>query len=92
MGKTRYLLEKNTDTKGTSNAKMGTIKDRKGMDLTEEKYIKQKWQEYTEEIYKKKVFNDADNHNGVFIYLKPDILECNVVGLGKHLYKQGKWK
>ena len=54
MGKTRYLLEKNTDTKGTSNAKMGTIKDRKGMDLTEEKYIKQKWQEYTEEIYKKK--------------------------------------
>ena len=54
MGKTRYLLEKNTHTKGTSNAKMGTIKDRKGMDLTEEKYIKQKWQEYTEEIYKKK--------------------------------------
>ena len=54
MGKTRYLLEKNTHTKGTSNAKMGTIKDRKGMDLTQEKYIKQKWQEYTEEIYKKK--------------------------------------
>ena len=50
MGKTRYLLEKNTYTKGTSNAKMGTIKDRKGMDLTEEKYIKQRWQEYTEEI------------------------------------------
>ena len=53
MGKTRYLLEKNTDTKGTSNAKMGTIKDRKGMDLREEKYIKKRLKEYIEKLYKK---------------------------------------
>ena len=73
MGKTRDLFKKSRDTKGIFHAKMGTIKDRNGMDLTEAKDIK-KWQEYTEELYKKEL-HDPDNHNGVITHLEPDILE-----------------
>ena len=76
MGKTRDLFKKIRDTKGTFHAKMGSIKDRKVMDLTEED-IKKRWQEYTEELYKKDL-NDPDNHNGVITHLEPDILECKV--------------
>ena len=75
MGKTRDLFKKIRDTKGTFHAKMGTIKDRNGMDLTEAEDIKKRWQEYTEELYKKDL-NDPDNHNGVITHLEPDILEC----------------
>ena len=75
MGKTRDLFRTIRDTKGTFHAKMGTIKDRNGMDLTEED-IKKKWQEYRE-LYKKD-FHDPDNHNGVITHLEPDILECEV--------------
>ena len=77
MGKTRDLFKKMRDTKGTFHAKMGTIKDRNGMDLTEAENIKKRRQEYTEELYKKDL-NDADNHNGVITHLEPDILECEV--------------
>ena len=77
MGKTGYLLKEIRDTKGTFHAKMGTIKDRNGMDLTEAEGIKKRWQEYTEELYKKGL-NDLDNHNGVIPHLEPDILECEV--------------
>ena len=77
MGKTRDLFKKITDTKGTFHAKMGTIKDRNGMDLTAAKDIKKRWQEYTEELYKNNV-HDPDNHDGVIIHLEPDILECEV--------------
>ena len=76
MGKTRDLFKKMRDTKGTFYAKMSTIKDRNGMDLTEPKNIKNRRQEYTE-LYKKGL-NDADNHDGVIIQLEPDILECEV--------------
>ena len=76
MGKTRDLFENIRDTKGEFHAKMGTIKDRNGMDLTEAEDIK-KWQEYTEELYKKDL-HDPDNHDGVITYLEPDILECEV--------------
>ena len=76
MGKTRDLFKKTRDTKGTLYAKMGTIKDRNGMDLTETEDIKKRWQEYTE-LYKKDL-NDPDNHNGVITHLEPDILECEV--------------
>ena len=65
------------DTKGTFHAKMGSIKDRNGRDLTEAEDIKKKWQEYTEELYKKDL-HDPENHNGVITHLKPDILECEV--------------
>ena len=75
MGKTRDLFKKIRDTKGTFYAKMGTIKDRNGMDLTEAEDIKKRWQEYTEELYKKDL-HKPDNHNGVITYLEPDILEC----------------
>ena len=85
MGKTRDLVKKIRDTKGTFHAKMGTIKDRNGMDLTEAEYIKKRWQEYTEELYKKYLY-DPDNHNGMITHLEPDILECEV-GLRKHHYK-----
>ena len=85
MGKTRDLVKKIGDTKGTFHAKMGTIKDRNGMDLTEAEYIKKRWQEYTEELYKKYLY-DPDNHNGMITHLEPDILECEV-GLRKHHYK-----
>ena len=77
MGKTRDLLKKIRDTEGTFLAKMGTIKDRNGMDLTEAADIKKRWQEYTEELYKK-YFHDPDNHNGVITHLDPDILDCEV--------------
>ena len=78
MGKTRVLFRKIRDTKGPFHEKMGTIKDRNGMDLTEAEDIK-RWQEYTEELYKKDL-HDPDNHDGVIIQLEPDILEC-----------EGKW-
>ena len=76
MGKTRDLFKKIRDTKGTFHAKMGSIKDRNGMDLIEAEDIK-KWQEYTEELYKKDL-HDPDNLNGVITDLEPDILECEV--------------
>ena len=75
MGKTRDLFKKIGDTKGTFHAKMGSIKDRNGMDLTEAEDIKKRWQEYTGELYKKD-HHDPDNHNGVITHLEPDILEC----------------
>ena len=77
MGKTRDLFKKIRDIKGTFHAKMGSIKDRNGMDLIEAEDIKERWQEYTEEIYKKHL-HDPDNHNGVITHLEPDILECEV--------------
>jgi len=77
MWKTRDLFKKIRDTKGTCHAKMGTIKDRNGMDLTETDDIKKRWQEYTEELYNKDV-NDADNCDGVITHLEPDILEFKV--------------
>ena len=77
MRKTGDLLKKIRDTKGTFHAKMGSIKDRNGMDLTEEEDIKKRWQEYTEELYKKDLHN-PDNHKGVITHLEPDILECEV--------------
>ena len=76
-GKTRDLFKKVRDTKETFHAKMGTIKDRNGMDLTEAENIKKRWQEYTEELYKKQL-HDPDNHDGVITHLEPDILECEV--------------
>ena len=77
MGKTRNLFKKIRDTKGTFHAKMGTIKDRNGLDLTEAENIKKRWQEYTEELYKKDL-HDPDNHDGMITHLEPDILECEV--------------
>ena len=77
MGKSRDLLKKIRDTKGTFHAKMGTIKDRNGMDLTEAEDIKKRWQEYTEELYKKDL-HDPENHDGVITDLEPDILEYEV--------------
>ena len=77
MGKTRDIFKKNRDTKGTFHAKMGSIKDRNGMDLTEAEDIKKRRQEYTEELYKKDL-HDSDNHDGVITHLEPDILECEV--------------
>ena len=77
MGKTRDLFKKIRDTKGTFHAKMGSIKDRNGMDLTEAEDIKKRWQEYTEELYKKDL-HDQDNHDGVITHLEPDILEREV--------------
>ena len=77
MGKTRDLFKNMRDTKGTVHAKMGSIKDRNGMDLTEAEDIKKRWQKYTEELYKKDL-QDQDNHNGVITHLKADILECEV--------------
>ena len=77
MGKTRDLFKKTRDTKGKIHAKMGSIKDRKGMDLTKAEDIKKRWQEYTEELYKTDL-HDPDNHDSVIIHLEPDILECEV--------------
>ena len=77
MGKTRDLFKKTRDIKGTFHAKMGSIKDRNGMELTEAEDIKKRWQEYTEELYKK-YLHDQDNHDGVITDLEPDILECEV--------------
>ena len=77
MGNTRDLFKKIRDTKGIFHAKMGLIKDGNGRDLTEAEDIKKRWQEYTEELYKKGL-HDPDNHNGVITHLEPDILECEV--------------
>ena len=82
MGKTRDLVKKIRDIKETFHAKMGSIKDRNGMDLTEAEDIKKRWQKYTEELYKKKLYNkglnDPDDNDGVITHLEPDILECEV--------------
>ena len=77
MGKTREFFKKIGDTKGTFHAKMGSIKDRNGLDLTEAEDIKKRWQEYMEELYKKDL-HDPDNHDGVITHLEPDILEREV--------------
>ena len=77
MGKSRDLFKKIRDSKGTFHAKMGTIEDRNGMDLTEAEDTKTRWQEYTAELYKKGL-NDLNNHGGVFTHLEPDILECEI--------------
>ena len=77
MGKTRDLFRKIRDTKGIFHAKMGTIKHRNGMDLTEVENIKKRWQEYTEKLYKKDL-HDPDNHDVVITHLEPDILECEI--------------
>ena len=77
MAKTRDIFKKIRDSKAIFHAKMGTIKGRRGMDLTEAEYIKKSWQEYTEELYKKDI-HDPDNHDGVINHLEPDILECEV--------------
>ena len=78
MGKTRDLFKKIRDIKGTFHAKMGSIKDRNGIDLKEAKDIKKKWQEYTE-LYKEYLY-DSDNHNGVITHVEPDVLECKFKG------------
>ena len=87
MGKTRNLFKKIGDTKGAFHAKMNTIKDRNGTDLSEAEDIKKRWQEYTEELYRKDL-HDPDDHNGVITHLEPDILECGQVGLRKYHYEQ----
>ena len=87
MGKTRDLFKKIRDTKGTFHAKMSSKKDRNGMDLTEAEDIKKRWQEYTEELYKKDL-QGTDNHNGVITHLEPDILECEVKWALEHHYEQ----
>ena len=90
MGKTRDLFKKIRDTKGTFHAKMSLIKDKNGMDLTEAEDIKKRWQEYTEELYKKDL-HDPDNHNGVITHLEPDILECEVkCALGSIIMNEGR--
>ena len=86
MGKTRDLFKKIRDTKGPFHAKMGTLKDRNCMDLTEAEDIKKRWQEYIE-LYKKHL-NDPDNDDGVITHLEADILECSQGGLRKHNYEQ----
>ena len=87
MGKTRDLFKKTRNTKGIFHVKMGTVKDRNGMDLTETEDIK-RWQEYTKELYKK-YFHDPDNHDGVITHLEPVILEREVKSaFRKHQYKQ----
>ena len=92
MGKTTHHFKKIRDTKGTFHAKMGTIKDRSGMDLTEPKDIKKRWQEYIEKLYKKDL-HDPNNHNGVITHLEPDILECEVKwALGNITVNKAKWK
>ena len=105
MGKTRDLLKNIRDTKGTIHVKMGSIKDRNGTDLTEAEDIKKRWQEYTEEPYKKDL-HDPDNREGMIIHLEPDILECEVrwalgsittnkvsgtdrIPVGEHVYTHG---
>ena len=77
MGKTRDLVKKVRDSKGTLHAKMGLIKDRNGMDRTEAEDIEKRWQQYTEELYRKDL-HDQDNHNGLITHLEPDILESEV--------------
>ena len=87
MGNTRDLFKKIRDAKGTFHAKMGSIKDRNGMDLTEAEDIKKRWQEYTEELYKKDL-HVLDNHDGVITHLEPDNLEHKVKWAFVHHYKQ----
>ena len=87
MGKTRYLFKKIRDTKGIFHTKVGSIKDRNGRDLTEAEDVKNRWQEYIEEMYTKDLHN-PDNHDGVITHLDLDTLECSQVGLRKHYYKQ----
>ena len=87
MGKTRDLSKKIRNTKGTFHAKVGTIKDRNCMNLTKAEDVKKRWQECTEELYKKDL-HDPDNHDGMITHLEPDILECSQVGLRKHHYEQ----
>ena len=92
LGKTIALFKKIRDTKGTFYAKMSTIKDRNGMDLTKAENITRRCQEYTEELYKKGL-HDPDNHNGVITHLEPDILECEVKwALQSHHYEQSSWR
>ena len=92
MGKTRDLFNKIRDTKGTFHAKMSTIKDRSGMDLTGSKDIKKRWQEYTEELYKKDL-HDPYNHDGVITHLEPDILEFEVKwDLGSITTNKASWR
>ena len=85
--KTRDLFRRIRDTKVTFHAKMGTIKDRNGVDLTEAEDIKKRWQEHTEELYKKDL-NDPDNHDGVISHLEPDILECEIKWALESITKQ----
>ena len=87
MGKISDLFKKMWDTKGTFHAKMSTIKDRNGMDLTEADDIKKRCQEYTEEWYKKDL-HDLDSHDGVIAQIEPDMLECEDMELRKHHYEQ----
>ena len=92
MGKTRDLLRKIRDTKGTFHAKMGSIKDRNGMDLTEAEDIKKRQQEYTEELCKKDL-SAPYNHDGVITYLEPDILECEIKwAIGSITNEQSQWR
>ena len=90
MGKTRDFFKKVRDTKGTFHAKMGSITDRNGMDLTEAEDIKKRWQEYTEELYKKDLHN-PDNHHGVITDLEPDILECEVKQKTAYEIRRSDW-
>ena len=87
MGKTRDLFRKIRDTKGTLHAKMGTVKGRNSVDLTEAGDTKKRWQEYTEKLYKKDL-HDPDNHDGVITHLEPDILECGVKWALGSIYEQ----
>ena len=91
MGKTRDIFKKIRDIKGTFHTKMGSIKDRYGMDLTEAEDIKRQWQEYTEELYKKDL-HDRDNHDGVITHLDPDILECEIKWTLGSITEQRYWK
>ena len=91
MGKTSDLFKKTGDIKGTFHGRMGMIKDRNGKDITEAEDIEKRWQEYTEELYRKDL-HDPDNHNGVITQLESDILECSQVGLRKHHYEQSWWR
>ena len=90
MGKTRDLFKKIRDTKGTFHAKMGSLKDRNGMDLTEAQDMRRRWREYTEELYKTDL-HDPDDHDGVITHLEPDILECKVKWALGSIYEQGYW-
>ena len=91
MRNTKDLFKKIRDIKGTFHAKMGTIKDRNGMDLIETEDIKKRWQEYTEEVYKKDL-HGPDKQDGVITHLESDILKCSQVGLRKHHDKQSQWR
>ena len=91
MENTRDHLKKIEDIKGTFHAKIGTVKNKNSKDLTEKEEIKKRWQEYTEEMYKKGL-HDPGNYDGVITYLEPEILECSQVGLRKHHNEQSKWR